>query len=707
MEILGLDGECFYSNEYTLSNMTTEAYVRDPRFEEIMWGIKDGAATYWLLPDRAAHFFKHEVDWANTAVVAHHAHFDGLWLAHHHGVQPAMWIDTLSMARVIDGPKAGNSLHDLCIRHGIGAKGDYVTFAKGKHLADFTNAELQEYGRYCCNDIDKTMALANIFLPQLPEDELRLIDLTVRMFTEPVFVGDAPKLRAAVATERARKIELLNAIGLICPRCGGSGQDPAIDMLAGVVVCKKCDGMGVDKKPLNSNNQFADLLRKCGVEPQTKTSPTTGEQIYAFAKTDSHMQELAEDEYEDVRALAAARTGVKSNIIETRAERYASSAERGSMPVYLSYGAAHTLRWGGGDSMNWQNLSNENANRPEMSVIKGSVMAPPGHSVIRVDSSQGEARVLAWLAGQQDLVDAFAQGRDVYSEHASTIYGRHVDRRNVKADYIPGQVGKIGILSFGFGSGWYTASLGFLKGVLNAPAIQFTMADMESMQIDPNKFLNSPKKITRVQAMPSRLGFNDLVIHCIVTEALVNRYRAKYDRICDFKTGYWALMEGVINAMIRGEEMWFGAHGIMRTGHECIHLPNGMKLNYRGIERSQETGAATQSGDATYWDGRKRTKIYGSLLTENTVQCLHRILVAGQMLEINDVFAGMKPALLPGQFMQVGMMTHDDIAAVAPTDVAPMVLEIMLATMKKIPAWAAGLPLTGEGGIGQSLLEAK
>ena len=688
MDILTADLECFYDNDYTLSKMTTESYLRDPRYSEILWGIKiNDSKPFWLLPDRADQFFRNEVDWANTALLHHHAHFDGAALNWHHNVRPALFLDTLSMARVLDGPKAKNGLEFLAPRHGFGMKGHEVQWAKGKRLADFNRDEIHAYGGYCCNDVELTYKLANNFIPQIPEPEIQLIDRTIRMFTEPVFVGDTEKLRGAVASERQRKIDLLRQINLLCPACGGT--DTVMDLIAGEVPCPKCDGTGVDKKPIGSNDQFAALLRNVGVEPETKPSPTSGAPIMAFAKTDSFMMGLLEDEDEEVRFIAEARIGVKSNIILTRAQRFLECAERGPMPVYLKYGGAHTLRWSGGDSMNWQNMSNdiENAPRPEMAVLKQSIQAPAGHKIVAADSGQGEARILSWLANQHDLTEAFAQGRDVYSEAASVLYGRIVDRKKVKADYIPGQVGKIEILSFGFGSGWYTAAMGFLKGVLGAPPIQFKTEDMQALAVDPSAFLNNPNHEARVAAMPSRLELNDRFIHCAVTKALVDRYRVRYLKITGRDGGFWQTCEQAIGAMIDGREMVFGAHGVLRTGKECIYLPNGLKLNYRGLERSDD-------GNASYFDGRQRTKIYGSLLCENIVQCLHRIVVAEQMLEIGEL---VKPAL----------MTHDEIVVVVPEDAAQMTLQFMTQVMKKAPAWAVGLPLTAEGGIGSAYAEAK
>lgn len=685
MDLLTVDWETYYDDKYSLSHLTTEAYVRDPRFEPILCGFKENdGRTFWR-PAGAIDLYLSTIDWANTAVIMHHAHFDGSILNWHYGYRPAMFIDTLSMARVIDGPKAGNGLGVLAPRHGLGEKGYEVTNAKGKHLSDMTMDERHAYGAYCCNDVELTYKLAQIFLPQLPPDELKLIDLTVRMFTEPTLVGNTAMLQGAVTSEQQRKIDLLRRINLLCTACYGTGKNAQLSITEELefTACPKCGGLGVNKKPIGSNEQFAALLRAQGVDPQTKTSPTTGEQIYAFAKTDPAMQELLEDEEEPVRFLAEARIGVKSNIIETRAQRFLHCAERGPMPVYLSYGAAHTLRWGGGDSMNWQNLSGHNEKRPEMAAIKGSVMAPPGHKLVRVDSSQGEARITAWCAGQHDLVEAFRGGRDVYSEHAASIFGRPVDRRRVKEDFIPGQIGKVSILGMGYGMGFLKAAGELLKGMLGAPPIQFVMKDMEMLGIDPSSFLNKPKLVEMVNAMPSRLELHDRFIHCIVTKALIDRYRIKYDKI----VAYWKLMDQVIGAMIAGTEMVFGAHGIMRTGKDCISMPNGVELNYRGLERSD-------SGDATYFNGRERTRLHGPLLTENTVQCLHRILVAGQMLEIAEV-------------LKVGLMTHDDIVAVVPEGAAPLALDFMVRAMGHVPGWAAGLPLTGEGKIGMTLLEVK
>ena len=685
MDLLTLDMECYYDNDYTLSKMTTEEYLRDPRFEEILWSVKwNNSESFWLLPDRFAHFVKHEVDWAATGVIHHHAHFDAARLNWGHGAKPAFIIDTLSMARNIHGAKGGNSLSALCIKHGLIEKGDYVTYAKGKHLADFTKDELHDYGRYCCNDTDRTYDLAQIFMPQLPEHELRLIDLEIRMFTEPVFEGDIPMLQEAVLAEKARRAELLLKCGAVCLPCNGTGYG-VIDLVDGQQACKKCEGTGLDKKLFTSPEKFANLLRRFGVEPETKTAPSG--QIYAFARTDPAMQELLEHDDADIRDLAETRIAVKSNIIESRATRYIACAQRGPMPVYLSHAGAHTLRPSGGDSMNWLNLSKHNDKRPEMMVLKKSINAPEGYVVMEADSSQGEARILAYLANQLDLVEAFAQGRDVYSEHASSVYGRPVDRKKVEADFIPGQIGKIGILSFGFGSGWLKSATELLKGALGAPPIQLTIEHMQAMQVDHTRFFNNPRKIQQVDQMPSRLEFNDRMIHCCVADALVTRYRQKYQMICG-KDGFWATCERAINAMIEGSEMWFGgpSHNLFHTEKDKLWGPTGLWMDYKDIHRRED-------GEATYFNGRNRTKVYGSLLCENIVQNFHRLVVSEQMLEIAAV-------------LKVALWPYDAVATVVPEAAAPMAHRFMIETLSRSPTWAPGLPLAAEGGWGKTLFDA-
>lgn len=669
-QILTLDFETLFGvphavhKTYSLSNMTNEAYIRDPLFEIQLVGIKVDEGKSWaLLPERGEQFLREEVDWEHTAMLSCHAQFDAAILYWKYGISPSFLLDTIPMAAIVDGPKAGLSLEQCLTRHNLGVKNiNTLLQTRGKRLADFTAGELRAFMTYCEEDCDNEYKLLQFYLPQCTEQQLKLIDLKTRMFTEPVFQGDVDLLAEAVVSEQQRKEALL-------AHCG------------------------YDKKVFSSSDKFAEILRAHGREAPTKISSTpnkdgTAKTIFAFAKTDPGMQELLEDQDEDIRFLAETRLSVKSTIIETRAQRFLDCARRGPLPVYIKSNGTHTQRASAGDGMNWMNLTSVNKANPMMTVIKRAIRAPAGCKIVSADSSQIQARLTSWMAGQQDKLEAFAQGRDVYSEFATRIYGRHVDRKaNPVDDFIPGQVGKISELSFMFQQGWTTAATNFLKGHLGAPPIQFTQKDMEAMHIDPTRFLNNPKNVEIVSAMPSRLELGDRLIHCAVSNGIVQMWRQANPMIAG-KDGLWATMEGVINAMIRGERVHFGPRGVLYTEKECIVAPSGARLNYPGLQRSDK-------GEATYWDGRARVHIYGGSATNNTIQLLEQEIVGAQMIAIHQ--AGYK----------VATECYDNIVCVVPEEYAEQCRQFMEAMMTTHPEWGQDIPLAADSGVGDTWYEAK
>jgi len=235
-----------------------------------------------------------------------------------------------------------------------------------------------------------------------PKDELRLIDLTMRMYTDPLIEIDTDLLTSHLQAVRERKQKLLEDFG----------GDTALETIM-------------------SNPKFAEHLRSLGVEPPMKTSLRTGKETYAFSKTDQDFLALQEHPDERVAVAVTTRLGAKSTIEETRTEAMLGVAERGRLPIMLNYCGAHTNRFSGGDKLNLQNL-------PRGGAIRRSLKAPRGCVLVASDLSQIEARMLAWLAGQEDLVESFREGRDVYCEFASTIYSREI----TKADKSERFVGK-------------------------------------------------------------------------------------------------------------------------------------------------------------------------------------------------------------------------------------------------------------------------
>lgn len=647
-----IDYETYYAPDFTLSKLTTAEYIYDPRFEQIGVGVKlDGGPAHWLTPEQFLAFCA-RAPWDETAVLAHHAHFDGLILSHHNGVKPAFWFDTLSMARAVDGVEVGGSLKKQAEKYNLGAKGTEVVNALGKRRRDFLPQEYAAYGEYCKNDCDLEWALFNVLKPRFSDSEFWSIDTTIRAFTEPVLLVDAPLLVQFAAAERQKKADLLSKIA-------------------------------ADKDTLMSNDQFAEYLAGLGVDPPRKISAKTGKETWAFAKTDPGMKELLDHERDEVRWATEARVGVKSTINETRAERFIRTSGNGTrpLPIYLKYCGAHTGRWSGGDKMNLQNLVRGGT-------LRQSLRAPPGSKVVVVDSGQIEARKCAWLAGHTDLLEGFRKqdadpkaDTDVYTRFASTAYGTLI----TKKDKVKRGLGKTSILGLGYGMGWYKFAMTLAAGPMGAAPIIFTMEDAEKLNVDLDGFRLNAKHMARVAEMPSRLALEPRIVHCACAEKLVSVYRTENAPIAKL----WKAMDAVMRAM-DDETMWgkkFGPLGILR---HALVLPTGRVLKYPGLSQGDD-GWSCLGGRA----GKERVRVYGGLLTENVVQAMARDVIAEQALHLR------------AEGFRIATTTHDEVVMVVPEADAARVLEVALTTLRTAPEWAPGLPLNAEGDIGDAYGDAK
>ena len=417
MSFITLDFETFYSDQVGFKRQTNEEYLRDPQFEVVGVSVKvNDAPAIWFSGDKiATKQFLDQFNWQNSALLAHNTMFDGAILAWHFDIVPAMYFDTLCMARAIHGVDAGGSLAKLAERYELGEKGTEVINALGKKRLDFDADSLARYGAYCINDTELTYKLFNILAKQFPRSEFALIDMTLRMYTQPVLCVNDALLVQRLDDIREEKSKLL----------------------AGLQARLECDTEEAVRKKLCSNPQFAQVLTDFGVTPPTKISAKTGKEAYAFAKTDEEFIALQEHEDSFIQQLCAVRLGTKSTIEESRIERFIEigSRNRTRLPIPLKYYGTHTGRWAGMDMVNFQNLPSRDKRKK---TLKNAIIAPDDHYIINCDSSQIEARVLAWLAGQDDVTKQFARGEDVYSIFASKIYKRDI----TKADPTERFVGK-------------------------------------------------------------------------------------------------------------------------------------------------------------------------------------------------------------------------------------------------------------------------
>jgi DNA polymerase len=618
MDIVTIDFETYYDRDYSLSKMTTEAYIRDPRFEVIGVAIKvNEQETDWYTGADPGGFL-HALDYSDRAILCHNTAFDGAILSWKYNIKPKLWLDTLSMARPLHSMTVGGSLKALATYYKLGDKGDEVMRTMGLRRRDFTPEHMDAFATYCIQDTNLTYRLFKKMARQFPKEELLVIDQTIRMYTEPKIVLDPVVLDAHLEGIHERKAALLNKLG----------------------------GEAKAKKFLMSNNKFADLLRAMGVEPPMKTSPTTGKQTYAFAKNDTAFTALLEHPKAAVRTVVEARLGTKSTIEETRTKRFLEISERGPLPIMLNYYGAHTGRFSGGDKVNLQNL-------PRGGQLRKALAAPDGHMIVACDSSQIEARLVAYLAGQDDLVQSFREGRDVYSEFATDVYQRPV----TKADKVERHVGKTCILGLGYGMG-------------------------------PSKFQHS-----------LATGFISVKVDESEAQKIVRLYRNKYHRI----QAFWNRCNHTLNGLVAGESG--DMCDLIGYDSEGIILPNGLRIRYPALRRSAHGFEYINDARVYRKFIRARVigdeapeltwiKIYGGKVVENITQAVARIVVAEQMAKI-------------GRRYPVALQVHDEVVCVVPEEQADACKDYMVKVMSTPPKWAPDLPVACEADVGHNYGDAK
>ncbi len=543
MKILTLDFETYYDTKYSLTKMTTMEYVNHEDFK--VWGVGvklDDELSDWYSTDEIEEYFS-TLDWSNIALLCHNTLFDAYILTQHYKCKPAYYYDTAAMSRgLYPGQSASlkNVAERLFPNDPTMRKGDELVNAKG--IRDLPPSLEDEIMEYCKQDVILTKDIFNVLESQYPQEELDLIDLTTRMFVEPKLVLDLQLLeqhRTKYAEDVAEKIK----------------------------------NSGVTREILASNNKFSEHLQELNVVIPTKKSPSTGEMIPAFSKNDPAYQQMCNN-HPEYKHIWEARQAVKSRIEETRAERFMNSVNKdGTFSVPLRYYAAHTGRFGGTEKLNLQNL-------PRGSALRTSLCSPPSKWLFIGDLSNIEARMLAWLAKEADLIDAFTEGRDVYSEFASEIYGRQI----TKDDKLERYVGKTAILGLGYGMGWERFKFTLKTG---SPSVDVTES---------------------------------------TARAIVEIYRTSYPNIGNL----WRMCKQILFSM--GDQyQWGSGYGPLTIEHNALKLPNGMFLSYPGL-------TYTPSNQGFVYNSFKRVeRIYGPKLTENIIQALARIVITDAMLQLDNV----------------------------------------------------------------------
>jgi DNA polymerase len=526
MTAIYIDFETYYDRDYSLSKMSTEEYIRDARFK--VQGVSvtvDDEEPIWVSGKRVAvALWQYANDFPDATWVAHNAAFDMAILAWRYDIHPKRIEDTLSMARLANY-HGSHSLAALAQAYGLGVKGDALVKTLG--VREMDPLLEQQLAAYCKQDVALLQRLHHTLAGRLQAElgqvrygrEMALIDLTVRLFTEPVLCVNSDILYA-----RLRELE--------------AQRDDAIR------------AAGVEESVLMSNPQFASVLAAHGVAVPA-----------SLRKTDVEFLSLRDDPR--VGHLVRGRLAAKSVSELRRIAKFIAVEGRGTMPVPLKYHGAHTGRWSGSDGVNMQNLNRGSA-------LRRCLEAPEGHVLVVVDSSQIEARVLAWLAGETELLEQFAAGDDVYVRFATKIWpGQEIDdlRRFVA---------KCCVLGLGYGVGHVK-----LHGQIVVKQASATLADAEQY---------------------------------------VATYRGTYTKIRQL----WREADRLLRLMMY-QDRSEGPHGIV-VEHEKLRLPSGRWLRYPDLTVTSE--------GFEYGRGTNKRRIYGASLVENVVQAVARDIVADQMLVI-------------------------------------------------------------------------
>lgn len=613
MDFVVLDLETEFGDDFTLSKLTTEAYIRDPRFKALCGAVKwspSTSATWYDEPELRWQLKQH--DWSNTFLLCHHTQFDAFILSHHYDVHPKMLGCSLSMARMMLGATKSVSLENVRKHFGIPSKTTPYSLFKNKTWAQISPDVQEQIGEGACDEVESIFHIFQQFMAAgFPVEELDVIDSVLKMFSEPVLRADVPLLRQVWQTEAINKAARLEALN-------------------------------VSAADLASADRFAELLREEGEEPETKTS-TKGNEVYAFAKTDDYMRDyLLEHENDRIRALAEARIGEKSTLLQTRAATLGFMAGRGPLPVYLRFSGAGTLRFSGGDGANWQNFKRG-------SDIRRAICAPEGYLLAPIDLSQVECRVLAYLAGETAQMEEFRRGEDPYIGIACEFYGRKI----TKKDAAERGTGKQAILSCGYGSSGKRFKATAKLGVYGPPVI----LEMEE------------------------------------ADRFVKLYRDGHPAICGRPNGYWAQGEQVLRAMYHWQSFDWGVVSVrcnQEKGTRRIYFPNGAFILYDTLEWHVPTAEEIAKNPAHPNPGwRVKTRygwknIYGSMIAQHMCEAVSRLIMTQAMLRIKKRLHSVNS-------------THDELLVLIRKDAeAERNLQFCIDEMIREPSWLPGIPLAAE-----------
>lgn len=273
------------------------------------------------------------------------------------------------------------------------------------------------------------------------------------------------------------------------------------------------------------------------------------------------------------------------------------------------------------------------------SVIRGMVTSSPGYTLYAADYNAIEARVLAWIAGDNAALQVFKSGLDPYKKNAAAIFSKHIE--DVTDD--ERQIGKLAELGLGYGMG-------------------------------PDKFLKTCHSF-RIMTMTPELA-----------EKTVKVYRTLHSPIVKF----WRdVDQAAVRAVKAKTKVKVGRVSFEGTEkYLALLLPSGRRIYYQRPEvRIERTPWGDKTARLYFWGVDSLTKkwsvksAYGGLLTENIVQAASRDIMVEAMIRADR--AG----------YSILFAVHDEVVSESKEGNLEKYEQILMT----LPPWALGLPLKAKG----------
>ncbi|MCM1293889.1 MAG: DNA polymerase [Bacteroides sp.] len=641
MKELAIDIETYSS--FDLAECGVYRYVEAPDFTVLLFAYSVDNGPVEIIDLAQGETLPDEIRVALTdpAVIktAYNAAFERICLSRYFGLaapmDPAQWRCTMVRAARLGMPMSLAKCADaLNIKEGKMSEGKELIrfFSKPgrngvRHLPDAAQGKWDLFKEYCKRDVEVEQAILTKVrrLPVAPfDEELYIADQEINdrgVLIDRVLVDNAARFDEEYKEELLREAQLLS--GLDNPNSPTqlkkwlSEHTPfSITSLSK----SSLDDLIAAMKHLPKAKRLLELRKELG-----KTSNKKYAAMQCCVCNDGRIHGL-------LQFYGAARTG-----------RWAGRlVQVQNLPQNHidDIGYARSIVRGGDLEEFEQNYANVTQTLSEL--IRTAFIASEGHTLHVCDFSAIEARVIAWLAGQEWILDVFRSGGDIYCASASQMFGVPVEKHGVNAHLR--QKGKIAVLALGYGGG---------------------VAALEAMG-------------------GAKLGLSETE-----QREIVRLWRDSNPRIVRL----WRIIEDAAITAIRSGKSITVHRGIrvdFRWGALLITLPSGRTMCYPRAAIGTEHGDSWRGDhDVIEYEGSNQTtskwgkiRTYGGKLTENIVQAIARDILGEVLLRARN------------KDMKVVFHVHDEIVVDAPCGLPLSEVE---AIFSEPIAWCGDLPLKGAG----------